>query len=137
MNGMETIHQSSINCEVFFLKPKFVILSYDRFLLVKKLVYIYFQWDIRSGETVQEYDRHLGAVNSITFVDQNRRFVSTSDDKSLRVWEWYTLNLVKSVKFKLTLFILYISEHLLPLLSTTVLPLLSTTAIMSSLCQPV
>lgn len=47
------------------------------------------QWDIRSGEAVQEYDRHLGAVNTITFVDENRRFVSTSDDKSLRVWEWY------------------------------------------------
>lgn len=46
------------------------------------------QWDTRSGEIVQEYDRHLGAVNSITFIDQNRRFVSTSDDKSLRVWEW-------------------------------------------------
>lgn len=46
------------------------------------------QWDIRSGEIVQEYDRHLGAVNTITFVDHNRRFVSTSDDKSLRVWEW-------------------------------------------------
>jgi pre-mRNA-processing factor 17 len=45
-------------------------------------------WDIRSGEIVQEYDRHLGAVNTVTFVDQNRRFVSTSDDKSLRVWEW-------------------------------------------------
>ncbi len=45
-------------------------------------------WDTRSGEMVQEYDRHLGAVNSITFVDENRRFVSTSDDKSLRVWEW-------------------------------------------------
>ncbi|XP_050392096.2 pre-mRNA-processing factor 17 [Patella vulgata] len=45
-------------------------------------------WDIRSNEIVQEYDRHLGAVNTITFVDQNRRFVSTSDDKSLRVWEW-------------------------------------------------
>ncbi|XP_074653887.1 pre-mRNA-processing factor 17-like [Tubulanus polymorphus] len=45
-------------------------------------------WDIRSGDVVQEYDRHLGAVNTITFVDQNRRFVSTSDDKSLRVWEW-------------------------------------------------
>jgi pre-mRNA-processing factor 17 len=44
--------------------------------------------DIRSGEIVQEYDRHLGAVNTVTFVDQNRRFVSTSDDKSLRVWEW-------------------------------------------------
>lgn len=45
-------------------------------------------WDVRSGEIVQEYDRHLGAVNTITFVDLNRRFVSTSDDKSLRVWEW-------------------------------------------------
>lgn len=46
------------------------------------------QWDTRSGEVVQEYDRHLGAVNTITFVDENRRFVTTSDDKSLRVWEW-------------------------------------------------
>ncbi|CAH0605696.1 unnamed protein product [Chrysodeixis includens] len=45
-------------------------------------------WDTRTGEVVQEYDRHLGAVNSITFVDDNRRFVTTSDDKSLRVWEW-------------------------------------------------
>uniref|UniRef100_A0A2C9K688 Pre-mRNA-processing factor 17 n=1 Tax=Biomphalaria glabrata TaxID=6526 RepID=A0A2C9K688_BIOGL len=45
-------------------------------------------WDIRSGEIIQEYDRHLGPVNSITFIDHNRRFVSTSDDKSLRVWEW-------------------------------------------------
>lgn len=45
-------------------------------------------WDVRTEEVVQEYDRHLGAVNSITFVDENRRFVSTSDDKSLRVWEW-------------------------------------------------
>ena len=46
------------------------------------------QWDTESGDIVQEYDRHLGAVNTITFVDENRRFVTTSDDKSLRVWEW-------------------------------------------------
>jgi pre-mRNA-processing factor 17 len=45
-------------------------------------------WDTRSGEIVQEYDRHLGAVNTITFVDEARRFVTTSDDKSMRVWEW-------------------------------------------------
>ncbi|KAK4337053.1 hypothetical protein RND71_044129 [Anisodus tanguticus] len=45
-------------------------------------------WDSRSGAIVQEYDRHLGAINTINFVDNNRRFVSTSDDKSLRVWEW-------------------------------------------------
>jgi len=45
-------------------------------------------WDTRSNEIVQEYDRHMGAVNTITFCDENRRFVSTSDDKSMRVWEW-------------------------------------------------
>lgn len=45
-------------------------------------------WDTRSGEIVQEYDRHLGAVNTITFVDNNRRIVTTSDDKSVRAWEW-------------------------------------------------
>ena len=27
-------------------------------------------------------------MNTITFIDRNRRFVSTSDDKSIRVWEW-------------------------------------------------
>lgn len=36
---------------------------------------------------LQEYDYHLSAVNSITFVDEGRRFVTTSDDKTIRVWE--------------------------------------------------
>lgn len=45
-------------------------------------------WDARTNQIVQEYDRHLGAVNTITFVDDDQKFVSTSDDKSLRVWEW-------------------------------------------------
>lgn len=49
------------------------------------------QWDTRSGECVQEYDRHLGSVNCITFFDKNRRFCSTSDDKSIRIWEWFVL----------------------------------------------
>ncbi|KAI5297977.1 hypothetical protein KEM55_003990, partial [Ascosphaera atra] len=44
------------------------------------------QWDTRSGEITQEYDHHLAAVNTLTFVDNNRRFISTSDDKSLRAW---------------------------------------------------
>lgn len=61
---------------------------YHRFRPFKVLFLFFIQWDIRSGEIVQEYDRHLGAVNTITFVDENRRFVTTSDDKSLRVWEW-------------------------------------------------
>ncbi|XP_063901235.1 pre-mRNA-processing factor 17-like [Zophobas morio] len=50
----------------------------------KKIV----QWDINTGEVVQEYDRHLGAVNTVTFTEEGNRFVSTSDDQSIRVWEW-------------------------------------------------
>jgi len=30
----------------------------------------------------------LNPINSITFIDDNKRFVTTSDDKSIRVWEW-------------------------------------------------
>jgi len=37
---------------------------------------------------VQTYDQHLGPVNTITFVDDNRRFVSTSDDKTIRGWDY-------------------------------------------------
>ncbi|KAJ3302049.1 hypothetical protein HDU76_005588 [Blyttiomyces sp. JEL0837] len=47
-----------------------------------------YQFDVNSGDIVQEYDQHLGAVNTITFVDENRRFVTTSDDKTLRAWEF-------------------------------------------------
>lgn len=50
----------------------------------KKIV----QFDTRTGSLVQEYDHHLAAVNTLTFVDGNRRFISTSDDKSLRAWEY-------------------------------------------------
>lgn len=50
----------------------------------KKIV----QFDTRTREVVQEYDHHLAAVNTITFVDENRRFITTSDDKSLRAWDY-------------------------------------------------
>ncbi|TDZ17965.1 Pre-mRNA-processing factor 17 [Colletotrichum orbiculare MAFF 240422] len=47
------------------------------------------QWDTRAGnEIVQEYDHHLAAINTITFVDEGRRFMTTSDDKSLRAWDY-------------------------------------------------
>ncbi|KAF8213541.1 pre-mRNA splicing factor [Mycena galopus ATCC 62051] len=46
------------------------------------------QYDMNSGEITQEYDQHLGPVNSITFVDENRRFVTTSDDKTIRAWDY-------------------------------------------------
>ncbi|CAL5433223.1 unnamed protein product [Camellia sinensis] len=67
------------------------------------------QWDMNTGQITQEYDQHLGAVNTITFVDNNRRFVTSSADKSLRVWE-----------FGIPVVIKYISEphmHSMPAIS--------------------
>ncbi|CEH19493.1 mRNA splicing factor [Ceraceosorus bombacis] len=46
------------------------------------------QFNTDDGEVTQEYDQHLGPVNSITFVDENRRFVTTSDDKTMRAWDF-------------------------------------------------
>merc|ERR1719221_366746 len=51
-----------------------------------------YQYDLNSGDVVQEYDslikRHLDVVNTISFVNQNRWFLTTSDDKTIRVWEF-------------------------------------------------
>lgn len=47
-----------------------------------------YQYDSRSGEVVQTYDRHLGPITSLTFINENRLFVSSSEDNSLRVWEY-------------------------------------------------
>lgn len=58
----------------------------------KKIV----QFDLRTREIVQEYDHHLAAINTITFVDENRRFITTSDDKSLRAWDY---NIPVPIKF--------------------------------------
>ncbi|KAJ3813938.1 pre-mRNA splicing factor [Lentinula aff. lateritia] len=46
------------------------------------------QYDMNTGDITQEYDQHLGPVNTITFVDENRRFVTTSDDKTIRAWDF-------------------------------------------------
>jgi len=46
------------------------------------------EYDVKSGQIVQEYDEHLGTVNSVTFIDDARRIVTTSDDKKIFVWEY-------------------------------------------------
>ena len=55
------------------------------------------QWDLRANAVTTEYNEHLGTVNSVTFIDDNRRFVSTSDDKKLFVWEYGLPVVVKHI----------------------------------------
>ncbi|KAA8529573.1 hypothetical protein F0562_033628 [Nyssa sinensis] len=59
----------------------------------KKIV----QWDMNTRQITQEYDQRLGAVNTITFVDNNRRFFTFNDDKSLRIWEFGILVVIKYI----------------------------------------
>ena len=37
-----------------------------------------------------EYNHHLAPVNTITFFDNGNKFMSTSDDKKILVWEYDT-----------------------------------------------
>lgn len=60
----------------------------------KKVVQI----DVRdASKIVQQYDHYMGAVNSISFIDDDRRFVSSSEDKLLRVWEYGTPVVIRYV----------------------------------------
>ena len=55
------------------------------------------QYDLRSGELVCTYNDHLGPVNTVTFVDDNRKFASTSDDKKVFLWEFGIPIVVKHI----------------------------------------
>lgn len=46
------------------------------------------QYDINTKEVVQTYEEHMGSINTITFIENGKRFVSTSDDKKIYVWEY-------------------------------------------------
>lgn len=43
------------------------------------------------------YDEHLGAVNTITFLQDTKNFISTSDDKKLYLWEFGVPVVVKHI----------------------------------------
>merc|ERR1711862_26013 len=45
-------------------------------------------YDATSGECVQEYNHHLAPVNTITFVEEATKMLTSSDDKKILIWEW-------------------------------------------------
>ena len=66
---------------------KFYPIDENEFLTACKDKKIY-QFDVRENKTVQEYNTHLQAVNTITYIEDGKRFVSTSDDKTIKIWEY-------------------------------------------------
>ena len=49
-------------------------------------------WDIRNNDNkdqpIQTYQAHQSAINHIIFADNNRKFISTADDKKILIWEY-------------------------------------------------
>jgi len=55
------------------------------------------QYDLRSGEIALTYEEHIGGITSLTFLDNNKRFVSTADDKKVYLWEFGIPVVIKHV----------------------------------------
>jgi WD40 repeat protein len=44
-------------------------------------------WDGRSGELVHTFRGHTGIVTSVTFSHDDRRLISGSRDRTVKVWD--------------------------------------------------
>lgn len=60
---------------------------------------------------VLEYNHHLQAVNCVTFFDDGEKFVSTSDDKKVLVWEYDTPVPIKYIQDPELFSLPYVSLH--------------------------
>ena len=53
--------------------------------------------DNRINKPSEVYDEHFGSINSLTFIENGDRFISTCDDKKIFVWDCGIPNAIKHV----------------------------------------
>lgn len=46
------------------------------------------QFDTNTKDIVQQYEEHMGSINTVTFIENGKRFVSTAEDKKIYMWEF-------------------------------------------------
>ncbi|CAF4326126.1 unnamed protein product [Rotaria socialis] len=71
-----------IDTVIYWLKSR-VNFPPERYLIVSEV-----KFDIGRSDVVQEYDRDLGAINKLTFVDRIRRIISLFDEKRICICKW-------------------------------------------------
>ncbi|SCN63195.1 pre-mRNA-processing factor 17, putative [Plasmodium chabaudi chabaudi] len=67
--------------------------------------------DFRTGNVELEYNEHLQAINTITLCENNKKLVSTSDDKKIFIWEYGLPVVVKYISDASMFSITSVSVH--------------------------
>ncbi|ANQ11092.1 Pre-mRNA splicing factor PRP17 [Plasmodium coatneyi] len=67
--------------------------------------------DFRTGNIELEYNEHLQAINTITLCENNKKLISTSDDKKIFIWEYGLPVVVKYISDASMFSITAVSVH--------------------------
>uniref|UniRef100_A0A8C9GPS3 Pre-mRNA-processing factor 17 n=1 Tax=Piliocolobus tephrosceles TaxID=591936 RepID=A0A8C9GPS3_9PRIM len=68
-------------------------------------------FDFRTGNIELEYNEHLQAINTITLCENNKKLISTSDDKKIFIWEYGLPVVVKYISDASMFSITSVSVH--------------------------
>lgn len=75
-------HGSTPQCCVYYPEDNNVLLVGSA---NKKIL----QYDLRMNTVSMNYEYHQGAVNTITFYDENKHFVTSGDDRKVIAWDFH------------------------------------------------
>lgn len=70
-----------------------------------------FQYDLRTGNIELEYNEHLQSINTVTLCENNKKLITTSDDKKIFIWEYGLPVVVKYISDPAMFSITAVSVH--------------------------